>query len=566
MANADVIYAIAVQGAQEAVAEFNKVGTATKQVAEAQVGLADKANTYADAFKKVSRDIGTLGGQTAQAFTHAADEALSLVGIIGKGGLGAAISGAGLAVGALAFAWSAARDKADEYKKIADEALKKDKAEGVADSVKRIADEYNNAARAANNYDRATLQSELKAVERVLETKQSELFVARSAVDRERINSEIGDLEKRRDSVRGRLSDISDEEEQQFKMAEAEKQFATEKEARENAQRERERKWAEQERASDHADSQMRREDAEADRRQKEEENKRLDAIREDEEKKRKDAARQESEYAKDEEEAANRAADAFARAAIRKSDAADKAAAAIKKLRDEITNVGFAAQAFKNVTGPIFSAGMSVIETSTGLATKYLIDFGTVNRDNWRDMLRWSKDKQAAFAAEAQAALWSLARQAAPKAAYEFAEGIASFAGAASEGAKGNIPGAALHTAAGWGHLGASNLYMAIAGGGAVGALAIGASRGAGGPIPTAGGGRGAAPPVSGGGGAPSPSVGGGSRDSGGGGGSVNITYVYEAGSINAADERATARTVANGVGAARGSWFERRRMERRV
>jgi hypothetical protein len=84
--------------------------------------------------------------------------------------------------------------------------------------------------------------------------------------------------------------------------------------------------------------------------------------------------------------------------------------------------------------------------------------------------------------------------------------------------------------------------------------------SSGGGAPSASGGSGGGGSP----GGGSPSRGRSGGSGESGGG--SVNITYVYEAGSINANDERATARTVTRAVGNARGSWHERRLLERRT
>jgi hypothetical protein len=252
--------------------------------------------------------------------------------------------------------------------------------------------------------------------------------------------------------------------------------------------------------------------------------------------------------------------------------DAALESADKQKRLVSEITSLSAALQYVKNVSAPTFSAGMMVIDSAMSVTNKYLEEFGQINRDNWRDLLNWSKDKQAAFAAEAQAALWSLARQAAPKAVFENAEGIASAAAAAGEYGKGNVAGGVLLTAAAVGHYAASAAYgtIAVAAGGA--SLAIGSQRGSGGMFAAAPGGGSPSPSGGGpsgggggGGGSPTRSRGGGGDGSGGGGG-VSITYVYEAGSINANDERATARTVTRAVGNARGSWHERRLLDRRT
>lgn len=576
MANADVIYAIAVQGAEDAVKAFGKVSAATKSVEVAQDNMAAKANHYADAFKKVSRDIGTVGGQAAQAFTHIADEALSVVGMLTGGGLTAALAGVGIGVGAVVLAYKAWNDETAESKRLADQAVESHN-KLLASAKKNADDAFASTTRMnAEQLRRVSIEKQLLVV--ALQLDQQKRLAEAASQEGNAVNRAIAmaKIRKESDAEIAKASAESEAALGKFNVAQARAtemevtrvKLDEQKERGDRAKKAEDDRQSEELRASERADAQMRRDQSDAAAREQAADDARLDKMRKDDEKRRADEKKSQEEWDKEEQDAASRVADAFGEAAKRKEDAAIKAAAAFKKMRDEIMNIGFAAAAFKNVTAPTFDAGMMVINSATGLANKYLDEFGTINRDNWRDMLSFSKDKQAAFAAEAQAALWSLARQAAPKAIYENAEGIASAAAAAGEYGKGNVAGGVLLTAAAVGHYAASAAYgtIAVAAGG--GSLAIGAARGKGGIVAASPGGGGGG--MSAGPGASPRSGGGGFTGGGGstspGGGAVNITYVYEAGSINAADERATARTVADGVGSARGSWFERRRMERRV
>ena len=564
-------YASGVEKAKVAQVAF------TETAVQGTTTLSERANKLADAFKMVSRDIGTVGGAAAQAFTHAADEALSVIGIITKGGLGAVLAGVGLAAGAVALAYSLWNDETEESKRLAVEAEKSHKAlvaaskDGAnqafeatkklnAEQTRRLAIEKDllvaaleqdklakmlEASKDANVADRVTARAKVE--------KDSDAAIAKAKEEREtawasyrvQINKELN-KEITRNEV--------DEQEERRKKAQA----IAEKQAQDEAARNQRSAEAAVEFDNRMAREAMAREDAQISMAAKREE----DA--------RKAEAKAEVEWSKEEQDAVTRAADAFAAAAVRKEEAAQKGAEKIKKMREEIVNVGFAAAAFKNVSAPTFSAGMMVIDSAMSVTNKYLEEFGQINRDNWRDLLNWSKDKQAAFAAEAQAALWSLARQAAPKAVFENAEGIAAAAAAAGEYGKGNVAGGVLLTAAAVGHYAASAAYgtIAVAAGGA--SLAIGSQRGSGGMFAASPGGgspspSGGGPSGGGGGGSPTRSRGGGGGDSGGGGG-VSITYVYEAGSINANDERATARTVTRAVGNARCSWHERRLLDRRT
>lgn len=572
MANADVIYAIAVQGASDAIAAFNNVGVASKKATEETSTsvnrLGTQANTLADAFKKVSRDIGTVGGQAAQTFTHAADEALSLVGMItGGGGVVAAISVAGVVTSRLYEGWKKYKDEQqqavtagiswwskhnEELKKAVDLQGKVFGGSGAvsrADAEKSILASRAEIAKLTADIDEKEKDAAYRVgPDRVKRQQEIADLVAKRGLFETDLTKSIGIRQQYLDASRQSQRDALEDAKQALEIARAtaaaeeRKQLLAGKLAAEGG-------WMAKAMFGAEAKSKSMSDFLSADAEETD-----LDRLIEF----------QGSQFANIIELQRNIDKDKF-------KDLGDAALAGhekVQKLVSSIKDIKFATDAFKNVTAPTFEAGMMVISSAMSVANKYLDQFGTINRDNWRDMLSFSKDKQAAFAAEAQAALWSLARQAAPKAIYENAEGIASAAAAAGEYGKGNVAGGVLLSAAAVGHYAASAAYgtIAVAAGG--GSLAIGAARGKGGLVaasPGGGGGMSGGPgasPRSGGGGF-TPSVGGGSPS---GGGSVNITYVYEAGSINAADERATARTVADGVGNARGSWFERRRMERRV
>jgi hypothetical protein len=582
MANADVIYAIAVQGAQDAINAFNSVGAASKapkDSASTWTKFSGSLDHVSDSAKKVARDMDATGNKIAESSLKAIDNVTGLASAIAMGPF--SLVGA---IGLVAGGWAIYNNYANK----AEELNKRTKAslDALASSTRALAEQQVNL----NDADEKQLKHREDVTALVIESNALTLqgmnlnlmgFRMAAAEQKRSLNDldlndptgavrvakyqltmeTLADLEaqftgalKMQEDARTEFTDLRRRRVlAAIKETEAEKVDVTKKGADDEA-----RKFKEGERAfyavMDARARAYEKDKADKLRAQKESGDILAEAYRE---------------IAQDEIDAAKKAADEFEKAAKKKADAAEKAALAFKKMRDELMSVGTAVGVFKNVTAPTFDAGMMVINSATGLANKYLDEFGTINRDNWRDMLSFSKDKQAAFAAEAQAALWSLARQAAPKAIYENAEGIASAAAAAGEYGKGNVAGGVLLTAAAVGHYAASAAYgtIAVAAGG--GSLAIGAARGKGGLVAASPGGGGGG--MSAGPGASPRSGGGGGFTGGGGsstpgGGSVNITYVYEAGSINAADERATARTVADGVGNARGSWFERRRMERRV
>ena len=565
MANADVIYAIAVQGASDAIAAFNAVNEASKKAAATahlhdlsmtssakSTGVfSESVNKLADSFKMVSRDIGTVGGQAAQTFTHIADEALSVVGILsGPSGMAAGIGIAGLAVGALAAAFSVASDKANEYKGIADRALDRAIVNGYKDAVNGISDAFVAARNEAENYSETAEAATVLGLTGLIEKKQSELFVANDKVTRTRLNAEIGLFTLQLENAKARLKFIADEKAQRDALAESEKEAAIQESAREKAKEKRDK-----ERMQAGADSYALFEKAAANisaKNKKDQDD--IDAAKK-KERDEEDRLHKEMLGILERDQAQER--DAKIKFYKELGDAALSAAEKLKKLKLAEKEAMRAA-----VVDAGYAPSMFVIGNATSFATGQLKAFGQINRDNWRETLTMTEDKKEAFFAEAQAAIFNMGIQAGTKSIFEGAEAVKEGALMFGAIASKDFPAATLHAKSALTHAASSAIYGTI-GVGAVGtSFAVGALHGA--PGGGAGGGGGSrkgmdnmpSAPSGGGGGGGSPS----------GGGAVNITYVYEAGSINAADERATARTVAEGVGNARGSWFERRRMERRV
>jgi hypothetical protein len=564
----NVIYRVQVSGVEQARAAIASVpGTA----AAATETLSVRTNRLADSFKMVSRDIGTLGGAASQTFTHMADEALSIVGVItGGGGLVAAISVAGIVIGRLAEAWKDYETSERAAAKFSTEWLTKHNKqleEALVLQRKTTASLSGETRASAEEKILATTTKINELKTQIAKTEADSAYrVGKDKEDREKklldLTSQLYLFETdRNQAIQARQLILDENSRRMREEYEIAKNVAAEMRHIQAANEAIERKvanlaaeggWVAKAFFGNEAKAKKLSDFLDADAMEDE-----LDRVI---------AFSKDPLALMDEEDRKKKIG--FYKAL---GDGALEAAEKQKALAREVMSVSYAMQAIRNVGAPAFAAGMLVVDSAMGVANKYLDEFGKINRDNWKDLLTFSKDKQAALAAEAQAALWSLARQAAPKAIFENAEGIASAAAAAGEYGKGNIPGGVLLTAAAVGHYAASAAYgtIAVAAGGA--SLGIGAMRGSGGMFSasSSGGGAPSASGGSGGGGSPgggSPSRGrsGGSGESGGG--SVNITYVYEAGSINANDERATARTVTRAVGNARGSWHERRLLERRT
>jgi hypothetical protein len=233
----NVIYRVQVSGVEQARAQVASVPAAANA---SMTSLSQRAGSLADAFKVVSRDIGTLGGSTAQAFTHMADEALSVVGILtGGAGITAGIAAIGLAVGGLSALWQseeAAMKRATEEKKGALEATRT----LVSSIAKTIIEEQGDATEAQV----VQLRAEIDATDRVLTLKRANLLVtnsikgatidevlARTELVRTQ-NDEIGRMEKENAARAATIDGLEKELEKRARMArQREEQERREREA-----------------------------------------------------------------------------------------------------------------------------------------------------------------------------------------------------------------------------------------------------------------------------------------------------------------------------------------------
>lgn len=571
MANADVIYAIAVQGAQDAINAFNSVGAASKapkDSASTWTKFSGSLDHVSDSAKKVARDMDATGNKIAESSLKAIDNVTGLASAMAMGPF-SLVGAIGLVAGGWAI-YNNYANRAEELNKRTKSSL-----DALASSTRALAEQQVNL----NDADEKQLKHREDVTALVIESNALTLqgmnlnlmgFRMAAAEQKRSLNDldlndptgavrvakyqltmeTLADLEaqftgalKMQEDARTEFTDLRRRRVlAAIKETEAEKVDVTKKGADDEA-----RKFKEGERAFyDVMNARARAYEKDRDAK-----------LKADQEGRNLLEQAYQINAASDEENA-KKVADALEK----QRQAAQKLREERKKLNEEISKtllLGAGEQAFSASYG----AGMFVIGNATSFASGQLKEFGNINRDNWRDTLAMTEDKKAAFLAEAQAALFNMGVQAGVKSFFEQAEALKETALMFGSLAMNDPKGVAAHGAAAAGHAVAAGAYSVIAVGGVGASLGIGAMRGGGGLAaagPGAGGGR--AGPSPSGGGAAGPRAPGAPE----GGGATNITFVYEAGSINAADERATARTVANGVGAARGSWFERRRMERRV
>lgn len=189
---------------------------------------------------------------------------------------------------------------------------------------------------------------------------------------------------------------------------------------------------------------------------------------------------------------------------------------------------------------------------------------YGTVNRENWRDLLAFTEDSKAAFAAQVQTALWSLAMQAGQKSIFEVGEQYREQALSLGALATGNFVGASVHMMSAAQHGVASTVYAGIAGASAGASVGVGMTRGEGGLFGLTKEERERKERDRGGGETRMPGQGGPAARGGGGGsdGPVVVNFVYEAGAIDARSRDAAAATVAEASRHARRSGFTSRMM----
>lgn len=226
-------------------------------------------------------------------------------------------------------------------------------------------------------------------------------------------------------------------------------------------------------------------------------------------------------------------------------------------------------AAALDNTAALAESIGMNVLGEALDMASGRLRQFGNINRDNAQEMLTLTPQVIDSIVAEMQARSFNMGLEAGKMSIMEGAHGASMLAQAAGHFSYGNAAsGSAAMSAAGM-HFAAGAAYAVLAQGSVGASLAIGATRGSGGLFGT-GEAQGAGPYTSYApdGGSPQMNQGGGRGGYGGGSdgrGGTAVTIVYEAGSINARDERQTAQAVSRGVNRARRDWFLSREMRSR-
>lgn len=190
---------------------------------------------------------------------------------------------------------------------------------------------------------------------------------------------------------------------------------------------------------------------------------------------------------------------------------------------------------------------------------------YGTINRENWRELTEFNDEFRNNMAAQVQIALWSLAQQAAGKSVFEAGEGLRETALSYGAAATGNFVSASMHATSGMMHFVARDAYAGIAGVSAAGSIGVGMQRGDGGMFGLTKEERERRDRENGLGSTTSgPSLGGpvARGGTGGGGGPNVINFVYQnlPGAIDARSRDAAAATTASSFREARKSGYNNR------
>lgn len=569
----NVIYRVQVSGVEQARAAIASVPGHATAAAES---LSERTNRLADSFKMVSRDIGTLGGAASQTFTHMADEALSIVGVItGGGGLVAAISVAGIVIGRLAEAWK-------DYE-TSEKAAAKFSTEWLTKHNKQLEEALilqRKTTAALSGETRASAEEKILATTTKINELKTQIAkaeadsayrVGKDKEDREKklldLNSQLYLFETDRNKAIQDRQKILDENTRKMResfeienaaAAELRRIQATADEIA--RKREANARSAEaaiefdqrtQRLAQDREDEQTKRlaEQDAAENKAAEEREKRVD-----------EAMAQDNDQFRQEKEHDNARLDALREYDQEYKRAMEEERKELERLRQEQIRASIG-MAYANSVNASYAVGMYAVGKSVDFVSSELMQFQDINRDNWRDMLQITEDTKAAFAARLQAFLFSTAIEAGKMAIWENAEGIKETALGA--GALFTNPAeAASHFVSAGLHYAASAAYGTFAGGAAVGAGVVASQRGEGGlfaSAPSGGGGYGSG--GAGGGGGPS----GGSYSGGGergGGGPVVINITNEPGSMPPDDQDRAAMAVARHVRRAQQDWFTSQEM----
>ena len=566
---------------QARIANSNKkTAKSTEQVVESVKPLHESIGDLGGAFQSVSRDIGAVGGKIAETFSKAADDVLGVLSALGEGGVRGYAAAASIAVGWIATAYDelvvtaeeaaeAAKKAAEITKKAAEE--EKKEIDAVVKSLQgkyRVFTDIEIAA--ANERSRRSkaaiddLTTEMEEDRKIWNDKTRRLSETEEARARYHKNEEL------------RKTEIAKWTEAGAQLDQAAKSQA--KQARRevlieeiNAHKEKTKGIEEIGKAFRNQFIDWKDANAEMARTAQKEGKEVVDIISGI------------SEASGKELDAIKAVNEAFAKqfrswdVAVEKQDKARKTDVDVIKMTGELTKASDAyafakmkeTREFERSTkikamdaagNVAYGVSMMALSSSVSFATSQLQQFGDINAINYRDMLTINENTVASFAKAAQAAIFNTGIKAGSEAAFQGAEAIkelaAGFGYLATPGAQASavmsFKSAGLHAAA-------ATAYGAL-GGALIGtSLGIGALRGSvigtgesGTAISTS-----ALPSSSGGGyGSGRGSVGGPSE----GEGQTVINFNYNAGSMNAADERAMARAVAKGARSARSNGFLRR------
>lgn len=512
------------------------------------VSLTEKADRLASAFQGVSRDIDSVAGESASKFARFTNDILGTVSALGTGGLAGAASLASIAVSGILVIYNQWQSEVKDTVKMAEEAKKKE-AEWLTSTKSLIAE--------------TTASLKVKNVEEQRSFAiLSDLRVAQLAAEKSAIAMTVGATKAGTAEREQARKDLHNKETELAKAAadrdkawgdySVKQNQVLNREILTNARetKEEEKKLALKRQAD--MDAIM---DANSNAGAKEaaEEKTRLEA-------ENADRVRVLDNYRKDMEERAaldKKAAEAAAQLAEKRAKegqaALDARARLFEAEKKRIEQLREEANAEREAAAASFvhEQAMIAMQPIVGMATSKLAELGEVNRENWRDFTGFADEMPAIAAKLAQSVLAGIAIQAVGKSAFEVAEAAgataAGFVALATPGGQASAVGYFKGAAE---HIGAAGLYAALAGGAAIGAGAIGATRGEGGLFALTkeekknqamkrGGSEG------GGGGSRVGGSAGSMNGNASGGGDVYYVYNYESGSVNNADEAQRNRTV---------------------
>ncbi len=583
-------------------AEVTKLPEAVASVEAAEAKMGKSAGLAQDEFKKITRDIGTMGGKSAETFTHMGDDILSTIELLGSGGLTGGVALLSLAIGGLSYAYEHLTEKSKAAQKAQTDAIKevdeqrKLAVENTMANEERLDEKGLHRLELAEKFAKEQLIIESNALRsasaRVRETqaaldnmkvwertsfvrdqlnKRNADALAAEAIALSKVSTlttDIATAERARQAgVKKKFTDDIDaarEEQEKKNKAAAEAEIARQKAIRdarkkrhEDQEEQSKKEYADAASANDAfegtaADKAAIQADfAALDKRDADEKK-----AREEEEADRYKQIADERHSQKEIQEDDSRKAEAQGVKNATATRAEEAAMRALSKATVEQMGVTFALNAATDAYGVAVMGLQPIMD----IYQEHLTTILTLNRDDWATMKERLANMPAMLAAEIQAKLANIAAEASAKSVLSAAEAEFEFGiGTALLFTPGGQGAGLGHIAAGAQLSAASAMYGILGGGAAVGAGLLGASIGQGGLFKNlkkedaekkttqVGGGSG---------GGRSSGASGGSGD-GGGGTTINITY--GAGAIAPADQRATERTVTTAVRRGNADWFNR-------